>query len=73
MRIIKVLVLSYITVLAVLLHATLFYCTQPHCLVSLQKPPLSITMGYHLRQAISKLLPFEIMLLQNIAQWLVAG
>lgn len=73
MKILNVLLIAYGVVLLGILHATLLFCGGEHCIVSFDKPPVSNQIAYQLRVAISALLPFELKLLQVIAQWIVIG
>ena len=73
MGIFKLITYSYIFVVIVLLHGTLLYCGEPHCIVPFERPPVSSEVGYFIRRAISALLPFELKIMQKIAQWLIVG
>ena len=73
MSILKLIASSYVIAVLLLLHATLLFCGEPHCIVPFDKPPVAPAVGYQIRQAISALLPFELKMMQKIAQWLIVG
>lgn len=71
MSLIKVLFIGYLIFVMVLLHSSLLFCTQSHCIIPLTRPPLSPEYAYYIRYALVNLLPFSIKTVQDLAQWLV--
>jgi hypothetical protein len=73
MRFLNWVIAAYLLALFLLLHTTLLYCGESHCVYPLESPPVSPEVGFQLRRAISVLLPFELKMMQKWTQWLVVG
>lgn len=66
-------IVAYLMAALLLLHATLLFCSEDHCVFIMEKPPVSLEMGYQLRRGISAMLPYEMKTMQLWAQWLIVG
>lgn len=73
MNIVGWLIAAYLVAILILLHATLLFCSDSHCVYVFDKPPVSIEVGFQIRRAIANLLPYEMKLMQTWAQWIVVG
>jgi hypothetical protein len=73
LHIINKVAIAYCLVLLLLVHATLFFCGDDHCVFFVERPPLPPEVAYHTRIFISTMLPFDMRTMQILAQWLVIG
>ncbi len=60
----------YLLAIIILIHCTLFFCNQPHCVLPIKTPPFSADVVLKMNFAM-KCLPFGMKTAQLIAQWIV--
>jgi hypothetical protein len=73
MSIVRWIIVAYLFAALILLHATLLFCSDDHCVFLMEKPPVSAEIGYQLRRGISAMLPYDMKTMQLWAQWLIVG
>lgn len=71
MNLFNTIVLAYFLALFVLVHCSLLFCSEDHCMYPLAKPPVSREAAYYIRSGISNLIPISFKLIQQIGQWFI--
>jgi hypothetical protein len=71
MNILNKIVIAYLIVVLVLVHCSLFFCDESHCLYLVSKLPISRESAYYIRVGISTLIPIGFKSIQLLAQWII--
>lgn len=71
MNILNKFVVVYFVVIFVLVHCSLFFCDEEHCIYPVSTLPIPKEAAYYIRVGISNLIPLEFKLIQLVAQWLL--
>ena len=64
-------IVGYFIVIGVLVHCSLFFCTEEHCVYQVSTLPISRELAYYIRILISNLIPISFATIQIAAQWLI--
>lgn len=71
MNLFNTIVLAYFLAIFVLIHCSLLFCSEEHCMYPLARPPISREAAYYIRSGISNLMPISFKLIQQIGQWFI--
>jgi hypothetical protein len=71
MNLFNQIVVGYFIVIGVLVHCSLFFCTEEHCVYEVTALPISREWAYYMRISISNLIPVSFATIQIVAQWLI--
>jgi hypothetical protein len=71
MNLFNKLVLIYFIIIFLLIHCSLFFCNEKHCIYRLKAVPVPLEWAYYMRLGISNLIPMEFKMIQLIAQWVI--
>jgi hypothetical protein len=71
MNLFNTIVLAYFLAIFVLIHCSLLFCSEEHCMYPLVRPPISREAAYYIRSGISNLMPISFKLIQQIGQWFI--
>ena len=64
-------VFIYLGIILILDLCSLFYCSEAHCIIIVEKSPLSNEINHHIRTMITALIPYSMKRIQQTAQWII--
>jgi hypothetical protein len=71
MNIFNKLVVLYFIVIFLLVHCSLFFCNEDHCICRVSTLPISRELAYYMRVGISNMIPLQFKTIQLFAQWVI--